>query len=210
MPLALVQAPAYIREGALICSVRQYLEDYRQSDSRKTSLLNQEGGWLHRDEAANNSVLVTWQISFDYIGSKRQSAADSLSLMSFFDWHGIHENLLRSQSSTVNDCASTGSLDDGFEDDALTLRDYSFIAATTDEMTFEMHSLVQLGTRKWLESRKKLDEWRERFISNLCTELPIGEYENWDKCQALFPHARVAMAQRPRGRKSLKEWAWSL
>jgi hypothetical protein len=76
MPLALVQAAAYIRERAPRCSVRQYLEEYRQSDGGKTSLLNQEAGHLRRDEAASNSVLITWQISFDYIQSKRQSAAD--------------------------------------------------------------------------------------------------------------------------------------
>jgi hypothetical protein len=46
MPLALVQAGAYIRERAPRCSVRQYLEEYRQSDSRKTSLLNREAGHL--------------------------------------------------------------------------------------------------------------------------------------------------------------------
>jgi len=34
---------------------------------------------------ASNVILTTWQISFDYIGSKRQSATDLLSLMSFFD-----------------------------------------------------------------------------------------------------------------------------
>ena len=37
MPLALIQAAAYIREHAPRCSVRQYLEEYRQSDRRKTS-----------------------------------------------------------------------------------------------------------------------------------------------------------------------------
>jgi hypothetical protein len=85
MPLALVQAAAYIRERALGCSVRQYLEEYRQNDSRKTSLLNREAGHLRRDRAASNAVLITWQISFEHIRHTRQSAADLLSLMSFFD-----------------------------------------------------------------------------------------------------------------------------
>jgi hypothetical protein len=59
MPLALVQAAAYIRERAPRCSVRQYLEEYQQSDRRKTSLLNREAGHLRRDAAASNSVLIT-------------------------------------------------------------------------------------------------------------------------------------------------------
>jgi tetratricopeptide (TPR) repeat protein len=198
MPLALVQAAAYIRERAPRCSVRQYLEAYRQSDSRATSLLNREAGQLRRDAAASNSVLITWQISFDHIRSTRQSAAGLLSLMSFFDRQGIQEGLLRGQSSTA---------DEGFEDDVLVLRDYSFVTVTRDASTFEMHSLVQLATRAWLEGEGQLDRWREQFISNLCAELPTGEHENWEKCQALFPHARAALAQRPKNRESLEEWA---
>ncbi|KAH8722559.1 hypothetical protein GQ44DRAFT_622318, partial [Phaeosphaeriaceae sp. PMI808] len=199
MPLALVQAAAYICERAPRCSVRQYLEEYYQSDSRKTSLLNHEAGHLRRDKAASNAVLITWQISFDYIRNERQSAADLLSLMSFFDRQGIHEDLLRSPSSTVND--------DEFENDIAKLRDYSFITVTKDAKTFEMHNLIQLATRKWLENWNQVDKWRERFISHLCAEFPNGKFENWDKCQALLPHARAALSQKPKTKESLKEWA---
>jgi tetratricopeptide (TPR) repeat protein len=198
MPLALVQAAAYIRQRAPRCSVQQYLEEYRQSDSRKTSLLNREAGHLRRDESASNSVLITWQISFDHIRSTRQSAAGLLSLMSFFDRQGIQEALLRGQSSTA---------DDGFEDDVLALRDYSFVTVTRDASTFEMHSLVQLAMRTWLEGEGQLDRWREHFISNLCAEMPKGEHANWEICQALFPHAKAALAQRPASQESLEEWA---
>jgi tetratricopeptide (TPR) repeat protein len=199
MPLALVQAAAYIRERAPRCSVRQYLVEYRESDSRKTSLLNQAAGHLRRDEAASNSVLLTWQISFDHIHSSRRSAADLLSLMCFFDRQGIQEALLLNPSGTTDN--------DGFEDDVFTLRDYFFITVTKEANTFEMHNLVQLSTRTWLGNHGQLDRWRERFISNLCADMPTGKHENWQKCQALFPHAREALAQRPQGMDSLKEWA---
>jgi tetratricopeptide (TPR) repeat protein len=199
MPLALVQAAAYIRERAPRCSVRQYLAEYRESDSRKTSLLNQAAGHLRRDEVPSNSVLLTWQISFDHIHSSRRSAADLLSLMCFFDRQGIQEALLRNPSGTTDN--------DGFEDDVLTLRDYSFITVTKEANTFEMHNLVQLTTRTWLGNHGQLDRWRERFISNLCADMPTGKHENWQKCQALFLHAREALAQRPQGMDSLKEWA---
>jgi tetratricopeptide (TPR) repeat protein len=212
MPLALVQAGVYIRERAPRCSVRQYLEEHRQSDSRKTSLLNREAGHLRRDKGASNAVLITWQISFDHIQRTRQSAAGLLSLMSFFDRQGIQEALLRQQSSTADERVSAVRSDDEFEDDVLALRVYSFIAVTKDAVTknaktFEMHSLVQLATRTWLESEGQLDRWREQFISNLCAELPTGEHENWKECEALFPHARATLAQRPKDRESLKEWA---
>jgi tetratricopeptide (TPR) repeat protein len=198
MPLALVQAAAYIRQRTPRCSVQQYLEEYRQSDSSATSLLNQGAGHLRRDEAASNAILITWQISFDHIRSTKKSAAGLLSLMSFFDRQGIQEALLRGQSSAA---------DDRFEDDVLALRDYSFVTVTRDASTFEMHSLVQLATRTWLEGEGQLDRWREQFISNLCAEMPTGEHANWEICQALFPHAKAALSQRPASQKSLKEWA---
>jgi tetratricopeptide (TPR) repeat protein len=199
MPLALVQAAAYIRERAPRSSVRQYLAEYRESDSRKTSLLNREAGHLRRDVAASNSVLLTWQISFDHIRSSRRSAADLLSLMSFFDRQGIQEVLLRNPSGTTDD--------DNFENDVLTLRDYSFITVTKETNTFEMHNLVQLATRTWLENHGQLHRWQDQFISKLCAEMPTGRHENWQKCQVLFPHARAALAQRPQNKDSLKEWA---
>jgi tetratricopeptide (TPR) repeat protein len=199
MPLALVQAAAYIRERTPRSSVRQYLAEYCESDSRKTSLLNQAAGHLRRDKAASNSVLLTWQISFDHVRSRRKSATDLLSLMSFFDRQGIQEALLRDPSGTTDD--------DNFEDNILILRDYSFITVAKEANTFEMHNLVQLATRTWLENQGQLNRWRERFISNICADMPTGQYENWQKCQVLFPHARAALAQQPQGKDSLKKWA---
>jgi hypothetical protein len=87
------------------------------------------------------------------------------------------------------------------------LRNYSFITVTKEANTFEMHNLVQLATRTWLGNQGQLNRWRERFISNLCADMPTGQYENWHKCQVLFPHAKAALAQRPQDKESLKEWA---
>jgi tetratricopeptide (TPR) repeat protein len=225
MPLALAQAAAYIRRLAPRCSVQQYLEKYKRSDSEASSLLNHAAGHLRRDKSASNAILLTWQISFDHVRKVRQSAADLLSLMSFFDRQGIPEDLLYGYHGTVegNDADDDDTEDDDtedddtedditgysncFEDDLDTLRDYSFVTVKKDVNMFEMHSLVQLATRKWLESQDQLLRWREQFISNLCAELPSGRYENWERCQALFPHAKAAMTQRPQSMKSLKQWA---
>ena len=227
MPLAIVQAAAYISQRAPRCSVQRYLEDYRKSDRKKTSLLNYEGGQLRRDWQAQNSIIITWQISFEYIHQSWPSAADLLSLMSFFDRQGIPEALVRKRAQSGNghdsqeerdehdgreeeegseDNASECSEDDGFEDDVQTLKDYSFLSVGTDR-TFEMHALVQLATRTWLEANGKLEQWKQRYIKNLSAEFPTGEYENWIYCRALFPHAKSALTHWPKGDGSLREWA---
>ncbi|KAJ5975877.1 kinesin [Penicillium waksmanii] len=97
MPLAIVQAAAYIRHPASRCSADQYLEDFHSSDSEKLKLLEYEVGNIHRDMDAKNSILVTWSLSFEHIRQMRLSAADLLSLMSFFDRQGIPEAVLQRQ-----------------------------------------------------------------------------------------------------------------
>ena len=69
MPLALVQAAAYIHQKGPKYSVQHYVAEFQRSDRRRTSLLNYEGGHLRRDPDAKNSIIVTWQISFTYIPS---------------------------------------------------------------------------------------------------------------------------------------------
>ena len=95
------------------------------------------------------------------------SASHSFVSMSFFDRQGIPEALLRrietgqshenlrgadvdDEKDNDEDSTSESIGDDGFEDDILTLRNYSFISVNADKTTFEMHGLVQLATRKWL------------------------------------------------------------
>lgn len=236
MPLAIVQAAAYISQGESRCSVQQYLATFRKSDRRKTSLLDYEGGQLRRDGEAKNSIIITWQISFDYIHQTRPSAADLLSLMSFFDRQGIPESLVRDGAQAENeprsreerhpddgqgnnnedngdrdsysdkDSISESGKDHEFEKDVRILRDYSFISFDTSQ-TFEMHALVQLAMRKWLEANGKLEQWKQCYIKNLSADFPTGEHENWTYCQALFPYAKSAVTQRPRGDESVKECA---
>ena len=227
MPLAIVQAAAYIRQRVPRYSVRQYIKEFYKNDKRKTSLLNHEAGHLRRDLDAKNSIIITWQISFDHIHQIKPSAANLLSLMSFFDRQGIPEALLKTQNEAGNentgenagndedddheddsnkDTVSDSSVDE-FEDDILVLRNFSFITISIDETTFEMHGLVQLAIRKWLEASNQLERWKQQYIKNLCTVFPTGNYENWTKCQALFPHAKSAVAQEPAVESSLQDWA---
>jgi len=84
--------------------------------------------------------------------------------MSLFNRQGIPKALLRDQGGTGNRYESLGadsgnnkesngdnsaldtSINDGFKDDILALRNYLFISLTTDATTFKMHGLVQLAT----------------------------------------------------------------
>ena len=224
MPLAIVQAAAYIIHRAPRCSVSQYLEMFRKSDREATRLLDYEAGHLYRDWEAKNSILVTWQISFDHIRQMRQSATDLLSLMCFFDRQGIPEDLLQVRYENKNDgsnsdiavnefsdededSTSTSDRDYDFEDDITILRQYSFISVGGDITLFTMHRLVQLTVRTWLNTHGQLEQWKNSFINTLCYAFPTGEFENWERCRSLFPHVKSAVSQRPQSQDSLRIWA---
>jgi hypothetical protein len=233
MPLAIVQAAAYISQRVPRYSVAKYLDDYRKSERKRTSLLEYDDGQLRRDWEATNSIIVTWQISFEHIRQTRRSAAELLSLMSFFDRQGIPEDLLRRRGRQEQDddrdqqgltteaadsddevkddasqsSTSTGSEEDTFEDDVVALRNFCFISDETGGTSFEMHALVQLATRTWLAANDELEQWKQQFISNLGAAFPTGAYENWAVCGPLFAHAKAAVEQRPEGELPLTQWA---
>ncbi|PSN59063.1 TPR domain protein [Corynespora cassiicola Philippines] len=215
MPLAIVQAAAYITQRASRCSVRQYLDEFRRSERKRTSLLIRDEGQLRRDWEAKNSILVTWQISFEHIQQTRPSAADLLSLMSFFDRQGIPADLLRGRAAQTGvieqqeqeaDDPSSGEEgdttsqssegDNGFEDDVVALRNFCFISIERNSRNFEMHALVQLATRMWLNSNNQMGQ-----------EFPCGSFENRARCQALFPHVASIFGEKPAEEDLLQDWA---
>ncbi|KAJ5723842.1 hypothetical protein N7488_001877 [Penicillium malachiteum] len=114
MPLAIIQATSYISRQSQSYSVSQYLAEFQRSEGRKSKLLGYEAGHSQRDRDANNSILITWRISFEQARKINSSAADLLPLMSFFDLHGISEDLL--QTSIKN---SGKSKDSGHDQQSL-------------------------------------------------------------------------------------------
>jgi len=75
-------------------SVSKYLMLYRQDEQSQSRLLDQESGDLRRDPSVPNSVIRTWQISFDLIKRNKPQAAELLSFMAMLDRQGIPEFLL--------------------------------------------------------------------------------------------------------------------
>ncbi|KAK5629322.1 hypothetical protein RRF57_005037 [Xylaria bambusicola] len=220
MPLAISQAAAYIQERAPRVSVKTYLNQFQESEQSRLSLLNRDAGDLRRDGSASNSVIITWQISFDFIGQKRPSATSLLSLMSFFDCEGIQEYLVQpwdlfrksvdeihsgNRSTTINQA-----LDPEFEEDVKMLRSYCLIKTNETGSIFEMHRLVQLSTRKWLDLHGETEIFKEQYISRMADAFPYSDFENWGICRQLLPHAEKTMDYRPTNTESLINWSFVL
>lgn len=107
MPLAVAQAAAYINERAPLCSVTEYLGKLKKGKKQMIRLLKSASPELRRDFDAKDSILLTWQISFDRIFEARRSAADLLCLMSFYDHQAIPNFLLKADISNLLNKYST-------------------------------------------------------------------------------------------------------
>ena len=206
MPLAIIQAAAYINKRWPRITVTGYTQALRTNDKSRVKLLNQAATDLRRDEEASNSILATWQISFDHIREERESAADLLSFMSFFNPQGIPDFLLRSYLDRESD-GSTEDIEDTFEDDLHLLRSYSLLGTNPEGVVFEMHPLVQFATRVWLKSFSGEDRWRKRFLLTISKEFPPPDFENWSKCRLLLPHVEPLLGEEPTDITEAKCWA---
>jgi hypothetical protein len=66
-----------------------------------------------------------------------------------------------------------------------------------------MHALVQLAMRQWLQANGQHERWKQQYIRALYLAFLVGEHENWSTCEALFPYAKLALVQQPKGDISL-------
>jgi tetratricopeptide (TPR) repeat protein len=206
LPLAITQAAAYINRRAHM-TAQGYLREFNDSGEKKESLLNWETCDLRRDESASNSVVTTWQMSFECIKKERPSAADLLSLMSLFNPQEIPESALRRRAQIA---ASAGHGDDvgrEFEADLDLLQAYSLVTAMPDADVCEMHPLVQFCTQAWLASSGVVEQWQFEFLELMAREFPFARYEDWALCQQLYPHIVSLFDCEPTTDCALKAWA---
>ncbi|KAI1667981.1 TPR protein [Pyrenophora tritici-repentis] len=209
IPLAITQAAAYIHRRARM-TVTGYIDEFRKNNKKRKSLLDWDAGDLRRDPSASNSVVTTWQISFEEIRQERPSAAELLSLMSFFNPQCIPESTLRRYSKRRARAASIEDkeeADSAFNEDLDTLRAYCLVSTTTSSGACEMHALVQFCTKVWLSSFGHAAQWEERFLELMAQELPDGDYENWTKCQQLLPHVERIFDAEPVTEDMLESWS---
>ncbi|KAI9766297.1 MAG: hypothetical protein M1839_004928 [Geoglossum umbratile] len=183
IPLAITHAAAYIRMREPRVTISTYLQLFHESVENQSNLLsNRDVRDLRRDYSMRYAVITAWQISFNQIQETRPAATDLLALISMFDRQGIPEYLLRGNTDQLQ-----------FEDAIAPLISFALIRAQVGRQSFEMHSLVQLSMRKWLEQNMQLQKWRKESVRIMAKAFPSGEYKTWTDCQVLLPHSKEVM-----------------
>ncbi|KAH7385972.1 hypothetical protein BKA66DRAFT_490292 [Pyrenochaeta sp. MPI-SDFR-AT-0127] len=188
IPLAVTHAAAYIAVNEPRMNISTYLALFRESEENQASLLNsEEARDIRRDASVTSAVITSWQISFEQIQTTKPTAAELLSLMTMFDRQGIPEFVLYNGKTRLQ-----------FDEAVGPLFRFSLIKAQVDkqpdlqagDQLLEMHSLVQLATKMWLQVRGQLEAWQKVALEIMAASFPNGEPETWATCRILVPHSR--------------------
>ena len=182
LPLAITQAAAFISDNHI--TIKEYLDILHESKLGAADLLSEDLQDPRRDLDAPSSVMQTWKISFDQIRKQEPRAADVLSLMAVLDRQAIPKMVLSQKGDRAIDLTSALG----------TLQAFSLITAERGGASFEIHRLVQLSTRTWLELQGDIAKWQQEALARLSNIFPDRvDYEDWVICEALYPHTQIIL-----------------
>jgi tetratricopeptide (TPR) repeat protein len=180
LPLAIVQAAAYINENTI--TIQDYLSLLNEQEEDVIELLSEdfEDDW--RYQAIRNPVAKTWLISFDRIRNRNRLAADYLSFMACIDRTDIPQSLLPVGKTRKVEFEAMG-----------VLQAYSFINVRGHSAVFDLHRLVHLAMRSWLRKEGELSRWQKAALQRLDDLLPSEEHKDRTQWIFLLPHAAAAL-----------------
>jgi tetratricopeptide (TPR) repeat protein len=188
LPLALVQAAAFIQENSI--TIGQYLRLLDKSDQHIVDLLSEQFETVGRDSETPRAVAEAWILSFEQIQRQTPFAGELLSLMSLLDRQAIPLEFLSHYSERQPDQEARGEVQ--LTKALGVLKAFSFITEDQGHW-FDMHRLVQLVTQRWLDRKGTMRQFAEQTLSVVSQAYPYGSYENRAICSALLPHVHAVL-----------------
>ncbi|KAL2197093.1 hypothetical protein P885DRAFT_68976 [Corynascus similis CBS 632.67] len=188
LPLALVQAAAFIQENSI--DVSKYLELLDSNDQHLVDLLSEEFETDGRNSETPRAVAKTWILSFEQIQRQNAFASELLSFMSLLDRQAIPLEFLSHYSKQQKNQETPGEMQ--LTKALGVLKAFSFVVEEKN-YGFDMHRLVQLVTRRWLVKKAKIRHFAGQALLAVSYCYPSGRYENWGVCSAYLAHAYAVL-----------------
>ncbi|KAJ2988984.1 hypothetical protein NUW58_g3700 [Xylaria curta] len=182
LPLAITQAAAYLNQNLKhhYSPVKRYLELLRNTEDDMVRLMSAKFYDHTRYQDSQNAVATTWLVSFEQIRAKDPIAAELLSFVSYIEPKAIPRSLLPKLGSDVEMETAMG-----------TLSGYAFLESRGVDDTYDMHSLVHLATRVWVQQQAPSENSYTAIdaVKHFSAIFPGPESANRQKWQVYFPHA---------------------
>ncbi|ETS75698.1 hypothetical protein PFICI_12642 [Pestalotiopsis fici W106-1] len=182
LPLAIAQAAAYLNENMM--PIRKYLGLLRGAENDVARVLGRDFKDYTRYRSSRNAIATTWLISFEQIQKSNRAATKILSFLSCIEPKAIPESILPKCESEVELQEAIGML-----------CGYSFLVRRGDSDVFDMHHLVQLATRGWIEKGGMQEEALSEGVSHLASTFPSDYVIEHDTQLQYLPHAFRVLAR---------------
>jgi hypothetical protein len=180
LPLAIVQAAAYINENEI--ALADYLSLLAEQEEEVIQLLSEEFEDDGRYRDVKNPIATTWLISFEKIRQRDLLAADYLSFMACVEPKDIPQSLLPPGLSRKRETDAIG-----------TLTAYSFLTRRPADHALDLHRLVHLAMRNWLRKEEQLAQSTEKAIVRLEEVFPNSSHENRSLWRTYLTHVRYVL-----------------
>ncbi|KAI1125085.1 acyl transferase/acyl hydrolase/lysophospholipase [Nemania abortiva] len=176
LPLAITQASAYMGRNKV--PIREYLDLLHEAESNTAELISWEFYDKDRYEGSQNAVALTWHISFQQICKIDTAAAELLRFISRIEPKAIPRSILPKKGSEIQLRNALG-----------TLIGYAFLDIREGDDAYDMHSLVHLATRTWVNIEGYENTTKADTVAHLSGVFPTQEWENRHVWRKYLPHA---------------------
>ncbi|KAH6647383.1 hypothetical protein BKA67DRAFT_523368 [Truncatella angustata] len=180
LPLAIKQASAYMTRTNV--TTVTYLQQCLASDKTQIDLLNTDFEERRRYSKNTNPITMTWLISFHHLEQSYPLAIEYLKFICFLAEKSIPISLLPpGEDEQVKEVAIG------------ILQGYAFISMQEQADSFDIHRLVRLATRNWIQA-----EWAfhcTRVIRHLAKVYPLPKEENRQVWTKYMLHAEIALLE---------------
>ncbi|GMG13000.1 unnamed protein product [Aspergillus oryzae] len=179
LPLAITQAAAYINTNK--SSISEYLRLLKKTEQDAVALISTDFGDKTRYRNSMNAVAKTWTITFNKILECDTLATDLLAFISCIEWRAIPYSILPAAYPEARLVGAIG-----------TLCSYSFLERRDDGTKLDMHRLVHLATRMWVNQSGRKAETTIAALKHLAEVFPSDDYTNREIWRDYLPHvARI-------------------
>ncbi|KAF2147983.1 TPR-like protein [Myriangium duriaei CBS 260.36] len=182
-PLAITQAVAYINTKHIL--VPEYLGLLKNTEQSLVKTMSREFRDDTRYPASKNAVATTWLVSFEQIRVMDPLAADIMCFFSQVGSKAVPRPMLPKGNSEGEDA------DAGEETTSAmgTLMSFAFITRRSTRHLYDMHRLVHLATRIWIQKDQRTSEVNHKAVRHLSENFPNSHYKNRKTWQEWLPHA---------------------
>lgn len=176
LPLAIVQAASYMSNLGL--KVSKYLEIMHNTEKDRADLASRDFFDRTRYPLMPNDITTTWIISFKQIRKIDPAAAELLGFLSYIEPKEIPQSMLPTIECKERTAFAIG-----------ILCSYAFLTRSDDENLYDMHGLVQMATRRWVEKDDRVQQVIQNVIQRMDECFPSYENYSLENCRAYLPHA---------------------